>query len=121
MAGKAASHRMNSLHRCRHSATRRLKRKPAKELVKAQSIALDCRYLNFSPQCDGWHAVTEHGGSGSFVIFFSGLWKLTTAAAIPYYTGQYGKTHKASASSPSAPMSMTSTRRRPTPPPASTP
>ena len=26
------------------------------------------------------------------VIFFSGLWKLTTAAAIPYYTGQYGKT-----------------------------
>ncbi|MEI7432448.1 MAG: ATP-binding protein, partial [Betaproteobacteria bacterium] len=30
------------------------------------------------------------GGSGSFVIFFSGLWKLTTAATIPYYTGQYG-------------------------------
>jgi hypothetical protein len=53
---------------------------------------LDCRYLNFSPQCDGWNALTEHGGSGSFVIFFSGLWKLTTAAAIPYYTGQYGKT-----------------------------
>lgn len=69
-----------------------LKRKPAKELVKAGTIALDCRYLNFSPQCDGWNAVTEHGGSGSFVIFFSGLWKLTTAAAIPYYTGQYGKT-----------------------------
>jgi two-component system, sensor histidine kinase len=71
-----------------------LKRKPAKELVKAQRIALDCRYLNFSPQCDGWNAVTEHGGSGSFVIFFSGLWKLTTAAAIPYYTGQYGKTRQ---------------------------
>jgi len=69
-----------------------LKRKPAKELVKAGTIGLDCRYLNFSPQCDGWNAVTEHGGSGSFVIFFSGLWKLTTAAAIPYYTGQYGKT-----------------------------
>ncbi len=69
-----------------------LKHKPAKPLVKAGTVALDCRYLNFSPQCDGWNAVTEHGGSGSFVIFFSGLWKLTTAAAIPYYTGQYGKT-----------------------------
>ena len=68
-----------------------LKLKPAKELVKAGTVGLDCRYLNFSPQCDGWNALTEHGGSGSFVIFFSGLWKLTTAAAIPYYTGQYGK------------------------------
>lgn len=69
-----------------------LKRKPAKELIQAGTVGLDCRYLNFSPQCDGWNALTEHGGSGSFVIFFSGLWKLTTAAAIPYYTGQYGKT-----------------------------
>ncbi|MBP5987403.1 MAG: HAMP domain-containing histidine kinase [Azonexus sp.] len=71
-----------------------LKRKPAKELIKAGTVGLDCRYLNFSPQCDGWKAVTEHGGSGSFVIFFSGLWKLTTAAAIPYYTGQYGKSQQ---------------------------
>lgn len=70
----------------------RLTRKPAPELIKAKKLGLDCRYLNFSPQCDGWNALTEHGGSGSFVIFFSGLWKLTTAAAIPYYTGQYGKT-----------------------------
>lgn len=69
-----------------------LKRKPARALVQAGTVGLDCRYLNFSPQCDGWNAVTEHGGSGSFVIYFSGLWKLTTAAAIPYYTGQYGKT-----------------------------
>jgi signal transduction histidine kinase len=69
----------------------RLTRKPAAEQVKAGKVPLDCRYLNFSPQCDGWQAVTEHGGSGSFVIFFSGLWKLTTAAAIPYHTGQYGK------------------------------
>ena len=68
-----------------------LKKKPAKALIKAGTVALDCRYLNFSPQCDGWNALTEHGGSGSFVIFFSGLWKLTTAAAIPYYTGQYAK------------------------------
>jgi two-component system, sensor histidine kinase len=68
-----------------------LKLRPAAAQVKAGQVGLDCRYLNFSPQCDGWHALTEHGGSGSFVIFFSGLWKLTTAAAIPYYTGQYGK------------------------------
>lgn len=67
-----------------------LKRKPAPESVKSGNVALDCRYLNFSPQCHGWDELTEHGGSGSFVIFFSGLWKLTTAAAIPYYTGQYG-------------------------------
>jgi len=70
----------------------RLTRKPAPEQIKAGTLGLDCRYLNFSPQCHGWNALTEHGGSGSFVIFFSGLWKLTTAAAIPYYTGQYGKT-----------------------------
>lgn len=68
-----------------------LKLKPARELVQAGTVGLDCRYLNFSPQCDGWNALTENGGSGSFVIFFSGLWKLTTAAAIPYYTGQYGR------------------------------
>ncbi len=67
-----------------------LKRKPAPESGKSGNVGLDCRYLNFSPQCHGWHSLTEHGGSGSFVIFFSGLWKLTTAAAIPYYSGQYG-------------------------------
>ncbi len=67
-----------------------LKRKPAPESGKSGNVGLDCRYLNFSPQCHGWHSLTEHGGSGSFVIFFSGLWKLTTAATIPYYSGQYG-------------------------------
>jgi signal transduction histidine kinase len=67
-----------------------LKRKPSPQSSASGSVALDCRYLNFSPQCHGWDALTEHGGSGSFAIFFSGLWKLTTAAAIPYYTGQYG-------------------------------
>jgi signal transduction histidine kinase len=67
-----------------------LRRKPAPASGKSGSVGLDCRYLNFSPQCHGWDALTEHGGSGSFVIFFSGLWKLTTAATIPYYTGQYG-------------------------------
>jgi signal transduction histidine kinase len=67
-----------------------LKRKASPESSQSGSVGLDCRYLNFSPQCHGWNALTEHGGSGSFVIFFSGLWKLTTAATIPYYTGQYG-------------------------------
>ncbi|MCL1848509.1 MAG: response regulator, partial [Clostridiales bacterium] len=33
--------------------------------------------------------LTESGGSGSFYILWSGIEKLTTAAAIPYYTGQY--------------------------------
>lgn len=66
-----------------------LKRKASPESSVSGSVGLDCRYLNHSPQCHGWNALTEHGGSGSFVIFFSGLWKLTTAATIPYYTGQY--------------------------------
>lgn len=66
-----------------------LKKKPAQALVKAGTIALDCRYINFAPQCQGFEQLTRNGGSGSFAIFFSGLWKLTTAAAIPYYTGQY--------------------------------
>ena len=68
-----------------------LKKKPAVALIKAGTVGLDCRYLNFSPQCAGWNQLTEKGGSGSFTIFFSGLWKLTTAAAIPYYTGQYAQ------------------------------
>lgn len=66
------------------------KKKPAAQLTKSGFVGLDGRYLNFAPQCAGWHELTEHGGSGSFLIFWSGLWKLTTAAAIPYYTGQYG-------------------------------
>lgn len=69
-----------------------LKKKPAKELTDAGLLGLDCRYLNFAPQCEGWYNLTKGGGSGSFVIFWSGLWKLTTAAAIPYHTGIYGQT-----------------------------
>ena len=64
-------------------------KKPEAQLTKAGFLGLDGRYLNFAPQCAGWHELTEHGGSGSFLIFWSGLWKLTTAASIPYYTGQY--------------------------------
>ena len=67
-----------------------LKKKPSSELTKAGFVGLDGRYLNFAPQCAGWHELTSRGGSGSFIIFWSGLWKLTTAAAIPYYTGRYG-------------------------------
>ncbi|WP_432735841.1 ATP-binding protein [Maridesulfovibrio sp. FT414] len=66
-----------------------LKKKPAAELTDAGLLGLDCRYLNFAPQCDGWNNLTKDGGSGSFVILWSGLWKLTTAAAIPYHTGIY--------------------------------
>ena len=67
-------------------------KKPAVPLIKAGLIGLDCRYLNFAPQCQGWHDLTEYGGSGSFLILWSGVWKLTTAAAIPYFTGHYANT-----------------------------
>ncbi len=66
-----------------------LEKRPALALTRAGLLGLDCRYLNFAPQCDGWNHLTSNGGSGSFVIFWSGLWKLTTAAAIPYHTGIY--------------------------------
>jgi diguanylate cyclase (GGDEF)-like protein len=64
-------------------------RKPAKELTERGDVGLDCRWLNFAPQCSGWYNLADQGGSGSFLILWSGLWKLTTTAAIPYYTGRY--------------------------------
>ncbi len=67
-------------------------KKPSKDLMLEGIRGLDCRYLNFAPQCQGWYDLTKQGGSGSFVILWSGVWKLTTAASIPYFTGQYGKT-----------------------------
>ncbi|MGE4279002.1 MAG: sensor histidine kinase [Magnetospirillum sp.] len=66
-------------------------KKGAAQQVKDGQLGLDCRYLNHAPQCTGWMDLTRDGGSGSFDIFWSGLWKLTTAAAIPYHTGQYGQ------------------------------
>jgi signal transduction histidine kinase/DNA-binding response OmpR family regulator len=66
-----------------------LQKTPARQLTERGLVGLDCRYLNFAPQCVGWHNLTQHGGSGSFAIFWSNLWKLTTAAAIPYHTGIY--------------------------------
>ena len=65
---------------------------PAAAMTAAGKVGLDCRYLNFAPQCVGWHDLTRNGGSGSFLIKWSGVWKITTAAAIPYFTGQYGRT-----------------------------
>ena len=64
-------------------------KKPAAALTQAGLVGLDGRYLNNAPQCTGWMDLTENGGSGSFYILWSGLYKLTTAGAIPYYTGQY--------------------------------
>lgn len=69
-----------------------LQKKPANQLTDAGMLGLDCRYLDFAPQCTGWNDLTQHGGSGSFLILWSGLWKLTTAATIPYYTGMYKNT-----------------------------
>jgi signal transduction histidine kinase/DNA-binding response OmpR family regulator len=62
---------------------------PARELTKRGYVGLDGRYLNNAPQCTGWMDLTKDGGSGSFYIVWSNIDKLTTAGAIPYYTGQY--------------------------------
>ncbi|MDR3203920.1 MAG: response regulator [Deltaproteobacteria bacterium] len=64
-------------------------KKPAPALTKASLIGLDCRYLNNAPQCTGWMDLTAGGGSGSLFILWSGLYKLNTASAIPYYTSRY--------------------------------
>ena len=62
---------------------------PAADLTKLGFVGLDGRYLNNAPQCTGWLDLSNNGGSGSLYILWSGLWKLNTAAAIPYYTGHY--------------------------------
>jgi signal transduction histidine kinase/HAMP domain-containing protein len=69
-------------------------KRPARELTEAGLVGLDGRYLNNAPQCTGWFDLTSEGGSGSFNILWSGLSKLTTAAAIPYYTGRYGESRR---------------------------
>jgi PAS domain S-box-containing protein len=69
-------------------------KKPAPELTALGLVGLDGRYLNNAPQCTGWFDLTAEGGSGSFLILWSGIWKPNTAATIPYYTGQYGKTKR---------------------------
>jgi len=62
---------------------------PHPALTRAGFVGLDGRYLNNAPQCTGWMDITENGGSGSFYILWSGIEKLTTVAAIPYFTGQF--------------------------------
>ena len=64
------------------------------ELAEAGLVALDGRYLNNAPQCIGWMYLTLGGGSGSFNILWDGQHRLTTAAAIPYYTGQYNESRR---------------------------
>jgi len=72
-----------------------LEKKPnIKQVIKDGNLGLDCRYLNFAPQCHGWMEVTKDGGYGSFIIYWSNVWKLTTAATIPYYTGQYSNSKR---------------------------
>ncbi len=56
---------------------------------KQGMYGLDCRYLNIAPQCEGWKNVTEYGGFGSFNILWTGVYKLTAVASIPYHTGRY--------------------------------
>ncbi len=73
-----------------HFEEQSLKKRPnIPQLLKDGNVGLDCRYLNFAPQCQGWMQLTKNGGYGSFIIYWSKVWKLTTAAAIPYYTGKY--------------------------------
>ncbi|MBN1971964.1 MAG: response regulator [Candidatus Delongbacteria bacterium] len=69
-----------------------INKKPSIRQVKEGKIALDGRFLNFAPQCIEWHNITQEGGAGSFQIFWSGLWKLTTVATIPYFTGRFANT-----------------------------
>ena len=69
------------------------KKPGAAEQIRSGEIPLDCRVLDTAPQCEGWHEGTEDGGSGSFLILWSGV-GLTTYAAIPYYTGVYGKSKR---------------------------
>lgn len=71
-----------------------MKKQGSKEQMQAGTVGLDGRVLDTAPQCQGWHNGTEDGGSGSFLIYWSSLWKLTTYAAIPYYTGIYGKSKR---------------------------
>jgi hypothetical protein len=68
----------------------RMEKNGSGEQMEAGRLPLDCRVLDMAPQCQGWHTGTEDGGSGSFLIYWSSLWKLTTYATVPYYTGMYG-------------------------------
>ncbi|MDR0832421.1 MAG: response regulator [Bacillales bacterium] len=64
---------------------------PAQILTDSGLVGLDGRWLNNAPQCTGWADISRDGGSGSFYILWSGLYKITTVSAIPYYSGQYNE------------------------------
>jgi PAS domain S-box-containing protein len=64
-------------------------KKLSKALAERGLVAQDCRWINAAPQCIAWRNITEQGGSGSVINRWSGIDKLTSAAAIPYFTGQY--------------------------------
>ena len=64
-------------------------KKPNIAQLKEGDLSLDCKYLNFAPQCTGWKNIVQNDAFGSFEIYWSKVWKLTTVAPIPYYTGQY--------------------------------
>ncbi len=64
---------------------------PSAELQKEGLIGVDCRYIANAPQCAGWFDIANAGGSGSFILLWSGIEKFNAVSAVPYFTGQYGK------------------------------
>ena len=71
-----------------HEQSRSKEPNPAQ--VKSGYVPLDCRYLDFAPQCAGWNQILRGGGYGSFLVYWSGIWKLTSVAPIPYFNGENG-------------------------------
>ena len=65
------------------------KKPDMEQVLKYGEAGLDCRYLNFAPQCTSFKKITQYGGYGSTLIQFHDILKITTTAAIPYFTGQY--------------------------------
>ncbi len=63
----------------------------SKELAKQGILGVDCRYIANAPQCAGWNDIAKTGGSGSFMLVWSDIEKFNSVAAVPYYTGMYGK------------------------------
>lgn len=63
--------------------------KPSEALTKIGYMGADCRYQSFAPQCAMWNKLTQQGGSGSFFHEWEGITKLSSVAAIPYYSGKY--------------------------------
>jgi len=62
---------------------------PARALTRAGYVGLDGRFLNNAPQCTGWMQITNNGGSGSFYISWSNIYKPVSVSTVAYYSGQY--------------------------------